>query len=97
MASPSRSGSVASTSLGGGLGRGPELRDHLGLGRADLVFLLEAVLDIHPQLWGQIPDMAHGGHDLVALAQVLGDGLGLGGAFDDHELLALGRGLGGAR
>jgi hypothetical protein len=34
---------------------------------AGLICILEAVLDIHPQLAGQIPDVA-GGHDLC-LAQ----------------------------
>ena len=71
--------------LVGGLGGGPQLPDHLLFGRTDLVLLLEAVLHIHAQLPGQVADMTHGGHDLVALAEVLGDGLRLGWAFHDHE------------
>ena len=69
----------------GALGRGPQLRHHFGLGRADLVFLLKSVFDVHAELLGQVADMAHRGLHRVALAQVLGDGLGLRGAFDDDE------------
>ena len=59
------------------LGRCLEPGDHLGLGGGDLVDLLEIVLHIndghlfaphlHGLFGGEVPDMAHGGHDLVAL------------------------------
>ena len=38
-------------------------------------------------LLGKVPDMAHGGLDLVVLPQVLVDGLGFSRRFDDDEIL----------
>ena len=44
------------------------------------------MFDIDPERFGgQIPDMAHGGFDLILTAQHFADGAGLGGRFHDHK------------
>ena len=49
-------------------------------------FGLEPALDVHPQLpGGQVAEVPDRGLHVVAGAQVLPDGLGLGGRLDDHE------------
>jgi hypothetical protein len=55
----------------------------------DLIFHREAVVRIdRPLLGDEIAHMAIGGHDLEAGSEVLLDGLGLGGRFDDDEIHA---------
>ena len=47
------------------------------------ILRLKAVLYIHAhRALGQVPQVAHGGHDLVVAAQILLDGPGLGRGFD---------------
>ena len=82
--------------LVGLLGGGPQLLHHLLFGGGDFVDLLEAVGDVddldllpallHHFLGGEVADVAHAGLHFVALAQVLLDGLGFRGAFDNHQL-----------
>ena len=65
---------------------GTQLTDQRRLAWDIHVAGLETVLDIHPQQrLGQVPDMAHGGHHLVAWPQIFFDGLRLGGRFHDHQ------------
>ena len=67
---------------------GAQLGDHLGLGH--LVGEGEVVLDVHAErARREVDDVADGGHHLEVGAEVLLDGLGLGGRLDDDE------GLGG--
>ena len=87
----------------GPLGGFLKLRHRLGAVGHHLVGGLEVVVQINPRhgilhalgvAAGQVADVAHAGHDQVVRAQVLVDRLGLGGAFHDHQVLALGVGLG---
>ncbi len=48
----------------------------------------EILLHIHADLaLGQVPDMAHGGLDLIARSQIFGNGLGLGRRLHDHQIV----------
>ena len=89
MASPSRSGSVARISLSAPftaaamslilrLGPGIDLPDH-----GEIVVRLHRAV-----LGGQVADMAEAGQHFIAGAQILIDGLGLGGGFDDEDVHA---------
>ncbi len=53
----------------------------------DFVGLLEPVFDVDAAPLRQILDVPLGGNDVVVLAQVLLDGLGLGRGFDDEQRL----------
>ena len=62
-----------------------QLAHQLGLALDGDIVRLVAMLHIDAQLaGGQVADMAHACRDFVSLAQVLADGLGLGGGFHDH-------------
>ena len=88
MASPSRSGSGASRTRVRDLGGRLDLVQHLLLAVDDLVLGLEVVLDVDPHLLlGQILHVADRRLHHVAGAQVLLDGLGLGGRLDDDQAL----------
>ena len=51
------------------------------------IFRLEVMFDIHTQAaFGQVADVAHRGHHLIALAEVFLDGLGLGRGLHNHQL-----------
>ena len=81
---------------GRGLGGLLELGQRLGLALDGDVLGLEPVVDVHAQLPGgeiaQVPDRRL---HVVAPAQVLPDGLGLGGRLDDDERIShAGHGLG---
>ena len=92
IASPSRSGSVARKTRLAALGRLLDIRQGLGLALDRDVLGLEAVVDVHAELpGGQVPDMADRGLHAVAAAQILADGLGLGGRLDDHQPAARGQ------
>ena len=79
----------------------------LGLGAGiDVPGHGEIVVRLHRAvLGGQVADMAEAGQHLIAAAQILIDGLGLGGGFDDEDVhagcfwtfggLIWGRGAGG--
>ena len=98
MASPSRSGSVARKTLSAPCGGLLELVEHLLLALDDLVLGLEAVLHVHAHLaLGQVLDVAHGGLHRVAGAQVLLDGLRLGGRLHHHQVVRALAPLGGSR
>ena len=96
MASPSRSGSVARISLSApftaagdvldlGLGAGIDFPDH-----GEIVVRLDRAV-----LGGQVADMAEAGQHLIVAAQILIDGFGLGGGFDDENVHTAAFGLGG--
>jgi len=53
----------------------------------DFVPLLEAILDVDAVLLHEVLDVSLAGYDLVTGTQVLLDGLGFGGGFDDYESL----------
>jgi hypothetical protein len=73
----------------GVLGELFELVDDLGSAVEDLVLGDEGFeVDAHA-LGGEVADVAHGGFDDVTVAEVLVDGLGLGGGLDDDEVLGL--------
>ena len=88
IASPSRSGSVARTDVVGGLG---------GLGdRLDVLLVLLDQLVAHGEvvvgvdrafLRDQVAHVAVRGQDGEVLAEVFVDRLGLGGRFDDEQVL----------
>ncbi len=62
------------------------LHDFLGL-RVDVPVHLEVFVGLHRAVLGrQIAHMPERGNDLVAAAQVLVDGLGLGSRFDDYDV-----------
>ena len=72
--------------LAGALGRLLQLRERLGLALDGDVLGLEPALDVHAELaGGQIAKMADGGLHVVAGAEILADGLGLGRRLDDHQ------------
>ena len=87
MASPSRSGSVARISLSAPF---DGVRDffHYFLGlRVDVPVHLEVFVGLdRPVLGGQVAHVPERRDDLVAAAQVLVDGLGLGSRFDDYDV-----------
>jgi hypothetical protein len=65
--------------LGRVLQQGPQLLDHVLPALRQLPLRLEAVVDVHAEaLGGEIGDMPDGGADVVAGAQMAGDGPGLG-------------------
>ena len=67
-------------------GGGFQLFDQILFALDGLVFGLEMVFHIHTQLaFGQIPDMAHGGHYLITAAQIFFDGVRLGRRLNDHK------------
>ena len=71
---------------GGRLGGLLEVGQGLGLALDGDVLGLEITLDVDAELAGrQIPEMADGGPHVVAGAEVLADGLGLGGRLDDDQ------------
>ena len=71
--------------LGGAL----DLREHLLLALDDLVFGREVVVDVDAHgLAGQVLDVAHRRLHHVARAQVLLDGVRLGGRLDHHQRAA---------
>ena len=88
MASPSRSGSVASRTSSAPLAARLQLLDDLLFAGDDLVRLLEAFFDVDPELLRQVLDVALRGHHLVLGAEVLLDRLGLRRRFDDDERLS---------
>jgi hypothetical protein len=80
------------------LGGGAQVVEDLALGGQDRVLDGESPLGVDAAddvggvlrplgVFGQVPDMAHGGHDPEVAAQVLVDGLRLGGRLDDDEVL----------
>ena len=87
IASPSRSGSVARISLSAFFTASAiSLHDLLGLA-VDVPVHREVVVGLDRAVLGrQIADVAEGRDHLVAGAQVLVDGLGLGGRFDDDDV-----------
>ena len=69
------------------VGGGAQLADDLVLALDGLVIGREIVVDVNAQrLFRQIAQVAHRGLDLVIAAQILGDGFGLGGGFDNQQL-----------
>ena len=71
---------------GGGLGRLLQLREGLRLSFNGDVLRLEPALHVHPQLpGGEVAQVPDGRLHVVARAEVLPDGLGLGGRLDDDE------------
>ena len=69
----------------GVLGPIPEILDDLVLAGDGDIGGLEIVIHIDAQLlFGEIPEMPHGRLDLIAGAQIFGDGLRLGGRFHDE-------------
>ena len=71
--------------LAAALGGLLQVADHIFLPFDGLIIGDKAVLNVHAQLaLGQVPDMSHGGHDLIARPQVLADGLGLGRGLHNH-------------
>ena len=65
---------------------GDFLHDFLRL-RVDVPVHLEVFVGLDRAVLGrQVAHMAERGDDLVAAAQVLVDGLGLGGRFDDYDV-----------
>jgi hypothetical protein len=80
------------------LGGRAQLVQHLALGGEDGVLDREASLGVDAAddvggvlralgVLGQVPDVAHGGHDAEVAAEVLVYGLRLGGRLDDDEVL----------
>jgi hypothetical protein len=65
-----------------------QLLEHLLLAGDDLVRLLKAVLDVDPELLGQVFDVPLRGDHLEPRAQVFLDRLGLRGRLDDDERLS---------
>jgi len=69
---------------GGRLGHLLQVGQNLFLAGNDDVFSLEIVFDIHPEhTFRQVFNMAERGFDLVFLAEIFVDRLGLGGRLDD--------------
>ena len=65
-------------------GLGLQLLDELLLALDGDIFRCIAIFDINAQrAGGQVAHMAHTGRDLVAAAQILANGLGLGRGFHD--------------
>ena len=59
----------------------------LGRGAVDFPGHGEVLVRLHRAVLGrQVADMAEGGQNLVVPAQILVDGLGLGGRFDDDDV-----------
>ena len=77
--------------LAGVLHRRSQVLDHVLAADGQLVRGLEAVVDVDRQtLARQVGDVAHRGAHVEGAAQELGEGLGLGGRFDDDEWLGHG-------
>ena len=91
MASPSRSGSVARISLSAPFHGVGDLVHHLAATAVVHVPVhLEVLVGLDRAVLGrQIADMAVRCDHLVVLAQVLVDGLGLGGRLDDQDVHAV--------
>ncbi len=88
--------------FGGVLGGGAEVGDDFAAAVGDFVGGFEVVVDVDVEaLGGDVADVADGGFDGVAGAEVFVDGFGLGGGFDDDEGLSgappLGGGFGSGR
>ena len=82
--------------FGGVFGGGFEFGDQLFAGVEDGVGGGEGMLDVDVEaLLGHVAHMAHGGFHGEAAAEVLVDGLGLGGGFDDDQGVAGASGGGG--
>ena len=78
MASPSRSGSVATKISSALLGGVLQLLENLLPARDHLVRGLEPIVDVHAELaLRQIADVPHRGDDFVIPAQIFVDGLRL--------------------
>ena len=64
-----------------------QLTDQLFLAANGLIFGGKIVLNIHADgALGQITEMTHAGLHRVVRAQILANGLGLGGRFHDHQM-----------
>jgi hypothetical protein len=75
--------------FGGGLGGGTEVGDDFAAAVGDFVGRFEVVVDVDVEALGRdVTDVTDGGFDGVAGAEVLVDGFGFGGGFDDDESLA---------
>ena len=86
MASPSRSGSVATKISVGLLRRVLQLLEDLLAAGDDFVRRLEPFVDVDAELaLRQIADVPHRGDDLVVLAEIFVDGLRLRRRLDDDQ------------
>ncbi len=87
IASPSRSGSVARMSFSAPFTARAISETRLAPRLSSSQIMRKSSSgSTEPSFGGQVADMPEGGQDLVALAEILVDRLGLGGRLDDDDL-----------